>query len=110
MNKSLRFGYDSLGEYTIIKLNVKLSDGQRDLMDHSYHKWLKFWNNRTKQCEKITRIEGVLPHDCVGDFIKALKVAVLQSQIEFKMDELQVLINPIVDSNLDWTKANLGVI
>jgi hypothetical protein len=107
MNKSLRFGYDSIGAYTIIKLNVKLSDGQMKVMDNNYHQWIKFWNNRTRKCNKITRIEGVLPHDCVSDFVKALKIAVLQSQIEFKMDELQGLINPIVSSDLDWTQADL---
>jgi hypothetical protein len=32
----------------------------------------------------------------------------LQSQIEFKMDELQGLINPIVSSDLDWTQADLN--
>ena len=108
MNKSLRFGYDSIGAYTIIKLNVKLSDGQMKVMDNNYHQWIKFWNNRTTKCNKITRIEGVLPHDCVSDFVKALKIAVLQSQIEFKMDELQGLINPIVSSDLDWTQADLN--
>jgi hypothetical protein len=108
MNKSLRFGYDSIGAYTIIKLNVKLSDGQVKVMDNNYHQWIKFWYNRTRKCNKITRIEGVLPHDCVSDFVKALKVAVLQSQIEFKMDELQGLINPIVSSDLDWTQADLN--
>jgi hypothetical protein len=110
MNKSLRFGYDSIGAYTIIKLNVKLSDGQVSVMDYNYHQWLKFCDNRTRKCNKITRIEGVLPHDCVSDFVKALKIAVLQSQIEFKMDELQGLINPIVSSDLDWTQADLDTI
>ena len=110
MNKSLRFGYDSIGAYTIIKLNVKLSDGQVNVMDNNYHQWIKFWNNRTRKCNKITRIEGDLPHDCVSDFVKALKIAVLQSQIEFKMDELQGLINPIVSSDLDWTQADLDYI
>lgn len=108
MNKSMRFGYDSIGAYTIIKLNVKLSDVQMKVMDNNYHQWLKFWGNSTRRCNKITRIEGVLPHDCVRDFVKALKIAVLQSQVEFKMDELTRLINPIVSSDLDWTQADLN--
>ena len=108
MNKSMRFGYDSIGAYTIIKLNVKLSYVQMKVMDNNYHQWIKFWGNSTRKCNKITRIEGVLPHDCVSDFVKALKVAVLQSQIEFKMDELTMLINPIVSSELHWTQADLS--
>lgn len=115
MNKSVNFGYDALGAYTIIKLNVKLSDTQASIVDASYHDWLKILPNKTRRSEKLYRIEGVLPHDTVRSFKKALRIALLQSQIEFKQDELAKLIIPVqvigkIDLSKDWTKADLDKI
>lgn len=107
MNKSMNFGYDALGAYTIIKLNIKLSDTQASIVDASYHDWLKILPNG-----KLYRIEGVLPHDTVSAFKKALRIAKLQSDIEFLQDELVELITPVkivgkIDLQQCWTKANL---
>lgn len=115
MNKSLRFGYDSIGAYAIVKLNIKLSDTQASIIDASYHNWLKILPNKTRRSEKLYRIEGVLPHDIVSSFAYSLRIALLQSQIEFKQDELTELIKPVqpighIDLSQDWTKADLDKI
>jgi hypothetical protein len=101
MNKLANFGYDALGAYTIIKLNVKLSDTQAAIIDAYYHNWLKILPNG-----KLYRIEGVLPHISVSTFKKDLRIAKLQSDIEFLQDELVGLITPVKVPE-DWTKADL---
>ena len=106
MNKTLKFGYDFLGSYALVKLNVKLTDNEIGILDYVYHKELKFISNR----DGLTRIEGVLPADTLHGFIKDLKVATLRSKIEMMNDELIAMTRFACPQDLDWTKADLDKI
>ena len=109
MNKTLKFGYDSLGAYTLVKLNVKLTDTEIGILDYVYHLSLKFISNR----DGLTRIEGVLPAQNHHDFMKDLRIAILRSKIEVMSNEVNVLIRPktvTLYTDLDWTKADLDKI
>ena len=106
MNKTLKFGYDFLGSYALVKLNVKLTDNEIGILDHVYHKELKFISNR----DGLTRIEGVLPADTLHGFIKDLKVATLRSKIEMMTAELNAMAHFACPPDFDWTKANLDEI
>jgi hypothetical protein len=106
MNKTLKFGYDSLGAYALVKLNVKLTDNEIGILDYVYHQYLKFIPNQ----KGLTRIEGVLPADMHYSFIKDLKCAVLRSKIEMMNDELIAMTRFACPQDLDWTKADLDKI
>jgi len=108
MNKSLKFGYDALGAYSLVKINAKLTDYESAKLDALYHNWLKFhitFNGRT-------RIEGVLPADSLYDFTKDLKIAILQSKMTVMQDEINAIRYPKIPQslNVDWTKADLDSI
>lgn len=108
MNKTLKFGYDFLGAYALVKLNVKLTDTQVAYLDYLYHKELKFISNR----DGLTRIEGVLNADTLHRFIKYLKCAILRSKIEMMTEELNAITSQrnVTMIDIDWTKADLDKI
>ena len=108
MNKTLKFGYDSLGAYTLVKLNVKLTDTETAGLDYTYHQFLKFIPNH----KGLTRIEGVLHVDMHYDFTKDLKVALLRSKIEVMSNEVNTLTRRDIPQThtFDWTKADLDKI
>jgi hypothetical protein len=108
MNKTLKFGYDSLGAYTLVKLNVKLTDTEIGILDYVYHLSLKFISNHNG----LTRIEGVLPAQNHHDFMKDLRIAILRSKMEVMSNEVRALTRPkrVTITDLDWTKADLDKI
>lgn len=108
MNKTLKFGYDALGAYCLVKLNVKLTDIEAARLDYTYHQFLQFIPNH----KGLTRIEGVLHANMHNDFTKDLKVALLRSKIEVMSNEVNALTRPkrVTITDLDWTKADLDKI
>ena len=108
MNKTLKFGYDALGAYCLVKLNVKLTDIETARLDYTYHQFLKFIPNY----KGLTRIEGVLHADMHYDFTQELKVALLRSKIEVMSNEVNALTRRDIPQThtFDWTKADLDKI
>lgn len=108
MNKTVKFGYDSLGAYTLVKLNVKLTDYESARLEATYYNWLKFISNH----KGLTRIEGVLPVDSHFEFAKDLRCAILQSKMTAMQDEINAIRYPKIPQslNVDWTKADLDSI
>ncbi len=108
MNKSLKFGYDALGAYSLVKINAKLTDYESARLEALHHNWLKFIPNQ----KGLTRIEGVMPVDCLHDFTKDLRIAILRSKMTVMQEEVYGLMYPKapVSTDLDWTMADLDKI
>jgi hypothetical protein len=108
MNKSLKFGYDALGAYSLVKINAKLTDYESARLEALYYNWLKFIPNQ----KGLTRIEGVMPVDCLHDFTKDLRIAILRSKMTVMQEEVYGLMYPKapVSTDLDWTMADLDKI
>lgn len=79
MNRNLPFGYNALGAYALIKLNVKLSETQRTRLSNTYYMHMHFIPLRNGN----TRIEGVLHQEYMSEWLFAFQDAILQSKIEF---------------------------
>jgi hypothetical protein len=85
MNKKLNFGYDMLGKYITIKLNVCLTTTNLEVLECTYKEWLNFYPD----CYKgRTRIEGVLPLGSQGQFQNDLQLAITRTKIE-KLQEIE---------------------
>jgi len=84
MNRNLPFGYNALGAYNLIKLNVKLSETQRNRLSNTYDQHMHFIPLRNGN----TRIEGVLQSEYMSAWLFALKDALLQSKIEFLEEQV----------------------
>lgn len=108
MNKSLKFGYDALGAYSLVKINAKLTDYESARLEALHYNWLKFIPNQ----KGLTRIEGVMPVDCLHDFTKDLRIAILRSKMTVMQEEVYGLMYPKapVSTDLDWTMADLDKI
>ena len=108
MNKTMKFGYSEIGNYTVVKLNVKLDPSQIDVLKEIYKDWLSFEDNDFAG----TRIEGVLPSDSMKLFVnrdlkraklvtKALKINAEIASLSWMYEAQPVQC---------WTKANLDEI
>ena len=79
MNRNLPFGYNALGAWTTIKLNIKLSETHRNRLSNTYHQYMHFIPLRNGN----TRVEGVLHNEYMSEWLFAIQDAILQSKIEF---------------------------
>ena len=75
----MNFGYTSHGHHTIIKLNCKLSETEREEMKHAYGHDLSIIKTHTG----LTRIQGCLRHDAMRPFVNQLHLAKLRSKRDF---------------------------
>ena len=64
MNKTIPFGYHSLGSHTIIKLNMNLTPADADEIRKNYG-FSVMYNSRNSSM--LCRIEGVIPHNAPGN-------------------------------------------
>ena len=81
MNKLHKFGYDMLGKYITVKLNVCLTQSNLEVLECTYKEWLCFYPGYKGRI----RIEGVLPLGSQGQFYIDLKLA----QVRTKIDKLR---------------------
>lgn len=93
MNKSIKFGYDILGKYSTVKINVCLTTTNLEVLECTYKEWLSFYPGYKGR----TRIEGVLPYYSLGQFQNDLKLAKTRTMIE-KFQEIE---KGIVSNYLD---------
>lgn len=78
MNKTSKFGYDILGKYSTVKINVCLTTTNLEVLECTYKEWLSFYAGYKGR----TRIEGVLPYYSLGQFINDLELAKTRTKIE----------------------------
>jgi hypothetical protein len=76
MNKTIKFGYDGLGRYTLVKLNCVLTRHNLDALEITYKEWLSFMPGFKGRI----RIEGVLPLESSLQFRLDLELALLRSK------------------------------
>jgi hypothetical protein len=80
MNKTLRFGYQSFGKHTLIKINAKISSASANKIAERFPNLCILNNGKHGE-----RIEGCLPSKDILDFDDALKLAI----IDYKINALQ---------------------
>ncbi len=78
MNKKQKFGYDTLGMYTTIKLNVCLTQRDLEVLEVTYKEWLSFCPGYKGRI----RIEGILPTESHSQFITNLGLALTRTKID----------------------------
>jgi hypothetical protein len=113
MKREIGFGCTVIGNYTAIKLNIKLDESQIDSLKEKYKDWLLFINNG-RFGRKIT---GVLPHESVAQFFKDTRRAKLISNLLKISEEIKAIDGDTYmefhegDNYVEcWTKANLDEI
>lgn len=77
MNRTSKFGYDMLGKYITIKLNVRLTQPNLDVLECTYKEWLSFYPG----FKGLIRIEGVLPLGSRNQFQIDLELAKTRTKI-----------------------------
>ena len=82
MNKTIKFGYSTLGSYTMVKLNCLLTQHDLDVLKIAYKEWLVFLPGYKGRI----RIEGVLPIESHQQFRTDLELALLRTK-RAKFDE-----------------------
>lgn len=97
MNKLQKFGYDMLGKYITVKLNVCLNTTNLEVLKCTYKEWLCFYPGYKGRI----RIEGVLPLDSHYPFMNDLKLAITRT----KIDKLQVIVSGIVSDFLQIDRS-----
>jgi hypothetical protein len=95
MNKTAKFGYEMLGLYVTVKLNVGLTKSNLEELERNYKEWLCFMPGY----KKLTRIEGVLPYKSRHKFIEDLELAKLRSKIEKLKEKESDILN--MQMNID---------
>lgn len=105
MKREIGFGCTVIGNYTAVKINIKLDESQIDNLEERYKDWLVFTGNG-KFGVKIT---GVLPHNAVTQFFKDTRRAKLVSKLLEINNEI-VAIDGGFHYDQCWTKANLDEI
>jgi len=93
MNKLHKFGYDMLGKYITVKLNVFLTHNNLEVLECTYKEWLSFYPGYKNR----TRIEGVLPLGSQSQFHTDLQLAIVRT----KIDKLRETVKSIVSYCLD---------
>lgn len=78
MNKLHKFGYDMLGKYITVKINVCLTQSNLEVLECTYKEWLSFYPNQ----KGLTRIEGVLPLGSNNQFYVDLQLAKVRTKID----------------------------
>lgn len=78
MNKLHKFGYDMLGKYITVKINVCLTQSNLEVLECTYKEWLCFYPNH----KGLTRIEGVLPLGSQRQFYIDLQLAKVRTKID----------------------------
>jgi hypothetical protein len=84
MNKLHKFGYDMLGKYITVKLNVCLTQNNLEVLECTYKEWLSFYPGYKNR----TRIEGVLPLGSQSQFYTDLQLALVRTKID-KLQEIE---------------------
>jgi len=97
MNKIHKFGYDMLGKYITVKLNVCLTTTNLEVLECTYKEWLCFYPGYKGRI----RIEGVLPLGSQGQFQNDLWLAITRTKIE----KLQVIERGIVSNFLQIDRS-----
>jgi hypothetical protein len=93
MNKIHKFGYDMLGKYITVKLNVCLTQQNLEVLECTYKEWLSFYPGYKNR----TRIEGVLPLGSQSQFHTDLQLAIVRT----KIDKLRETEKSIVSDYMD---------
>jgi hypothetical protein len=85
----IKFGLTYFAGFTICKINAKLSNSQREELEN------KFYGMQIRPIGKgLTRIEAIMPESTyITEFQFELQRAILNSQIEFKLEALTDLRN-----------------
>lgn len=83
MNRKSQFGYDMLGKYITVKLNVCLTQSNLEVLECTYKEWLSFYPNH----KGLTRIEGVLPLGSQRQFYVDLQLAKVRTKIDKLRDQ-----------------------
>ena len=78
MNKLHKFGYDILGKYITVKLNVCLTQSNLEVLECTYKELLCFYPGYKGRI----RIEGVLPLGSNNQFYTDLKLALVRTKID----------------------------
>jgi len=97
MNRIHKFGYDMLGKYITVKLNVCLTTTNLEVLECTYKEWLCFYPGYKGRI----RIEGVLPLGSQGQFQNDLWLAITRTKIE----KLQVIERGIVSNFLQIDRS-----
>jgi len=106
MSKGVKFGFSVVGDYTVVKLNIKLDTIQIDKLKRTYGT-LSFIDIGSFGC----RIEGVLQNYLVKRFFGYdLKRAKLISEVLRVNSMITQLDNAWEPDSTCWTKANLNEI
>jgi hypothetical protein len=113
MKREIGFGCTVIGNYTAIKINMKLDESQINSLKEKYKDWLSFIDNG-KFGVKIT---GVLLHESVAQFFKDTRRAKLISNLLKISEEIKAIDGDTYmefhegDNYVEcWTKANLDEI
>lgn len=78
MNIKSKFGYDMLGKYITVKLNVCLTQSNLEVLECTYKEWLCFYPGYKGRI----RIEGVLPLGSQMQFQNDLQLALVRTKID----------------------------
>lgn len=93
MNKLHKFGYDMLGKYITVKLNVCLTTTNLEVLECTYKEWLCFYPGYKGR----TRIEGVLPLGSQGQFQIDLQLAIVRTKIDKLRDKERGIVSDYMD-------------
>jgi len=101
MNKTQKFGYNTLGKYSTVKINACLTAPNLEVLEVTYKEWLCFYPGYKGR----TRIEGVLPICSHSQFITDLQLALTRSKIDKLKEKESQLVAYVIE--IDTTIPNL---
>lgn len=93
MNRISKFGYDMLGKYITVKLNVCLTQSNLEVLECTYKEWLSFYPNY----KGLTRIEGVLPLGSQMQFRIDLQLALVRTKINKLKEKERDIVSVYMD-------------
>jgi hypothetical protein len=93
MNRISKFGYDMLGKYITVKLNVCLTKTNLEVLECTYKEWLCFYPNY----KGLTRIEGVLPLGSQMQFRIDLQLALVRTKINKLKEKERDIVSVYMD-------------
>jgi hypothetical protein len=91
MNRSLPFGYNPIGNVTVVKLNVNLNWNDALTLQEKYKNILACVNGR----KNIIRLEGILSYEDFQSFHKDLEIFKIDYKVGALLEKKVAIVSPI---------------
>ena len=91
MNRSLPFGYNPIGNVTVVKLNVNLNWNDALALQEKYKNILTCSTGR----KNIRRLEGVLSNEDFQSFHKDLEIFKIDYKVGALLEKKVAIVSPI---------------